>query len=144
MRIVCPTCSAVYEVPDALLSDGKRTRCARCAREWVPQPAAPMAAAPRPASPPPPSVFPAPVIPTPSPPVAPAAAPRAARPSPAPRAEQHHPVKAEPAHSLAVSIALGASILLLAGLCAAAVIWRAVLIGIFPPAERLFLWLGLA
>ena len=36
MRIVCPSCQAVYEVPDKLLSGpAKRVRCARCGvRMW--------------------------------------------------------------------------------------------------------------
>src|SRR5215831_21111111 len=35
MRIVCPFCSAAYEVPDVMLGHGaQRLRCARCAREW--------------------------------------------------------------------------------------------------------------
>ncbi len=36
MRIVCPACSARYEVKEALLIPGRKTRCARCAAEWVP------------------------------------------------------------------------------------------------------------
>ena len=136
MRLVCPTCSAIYEVPDALLADGKRTRCARCAGEWVPQPAG----APSAPLPPTPQVVPAPVIATPP---APAVAPRTARPADVTRETRHRPAGRRMAHTLAVSIALGASILVLAGLCAAMMVWRAALIDIFPPAERVFLWLGL-
>ncbi len=40
MRIVCPACSAAYEVPDALLGTGRPVRCARCGREWTPADAA--------------------------------------------------------------------------------------------------------
>ena len=29
MRIVCPSCSAAYEVPDGLLTGRKAVRCAR-------------------------------------------------------------------------------------------------------------------
>jgi predicted Zn finger-like uncharacterized protein len=36
MRIVCPACSAAYEVPDALLGTGRPVRCARCRQEWMP------------------------------------------------------------------------------------------------------------
>lgn len=39
MRIVCPACEAVYEVPDSLLGKPRPLRCARCGHEWVPQPA---------------------------------------------------------------------------------------------------------
>jgi predicted Zn finger-like uncharacterized protein len=41
MQIVCPACSAAYEVPMTLLRPGQMVRCARCAREWVPSPDAP-------------------------------------------------------------------------------------------------------
>ncbi len=37
MRIVCPTCEATYNVPDAALSPGRPVRCARCGNNWVPQ-----------------------------------------------------------------------------------------------------------
>lgn len=36
MRIVCPACTATYEVPIALLKPGQPVRCARCTKEWVP------------------------------------------------------------------------------------------------------------
>ena len=36
MRIDCPNCAAVYEIPDRLLQAGPRTlRCAACARTWT-------------------------------------------------------------------------------------------------------------
>ena len=79
----------------------------------------------------------------PPPPVVPAAPPRPARPPAPPREESHRPIKQRRPHAMAVSIAMGASVLVLVGLCAAAVVWRAALIGVFPPAERVFLWLGL-
>ncbi len=38
MRIVCPACDAVYEVPDSLLgAEARALRCARCGHEWVPR-----------------------------------------------------------------------------------------------------------
>jgi predicted Zn finger-like uncharacterized protein len=40
MRIRCPACSATYEVADALLDPPRTVRCARCANDWVPEPAA--------------------------------------------------------------------------------------------------------
>lgn len=48
MRIVCPICSATYEVQDSLLKPGRVVRCARCSEQWVAIPVA--------APPPPPSV----------------------------------------------------------------------------------------
>jgi predicted Zn finger-like uncharacterized protein len=45
MRIRCPSCSATYEVADALLDPPRTVRCARCSEEWM---AAPMAETPPP------------------------------------------------------------------------------------------------
>jgi predicted Zn finger-like uncharacterized protein len=61
MRIVCPNCSAEYEVPEARLRAGRAVRCARCGGTWVPEPAqaadvsAVAAPAPAPVAPPVPS-----------------------------------------------------------------------------------------
>jgi predicted Zn finger-like uncharacterized protein len=40
MRIVCPTCSATYDVRDALLAPGRAVRCTRCGEQWLPVKAA--------------------------------------------------------------------------------------------------------
>ena len=45
MRIRCPSCSATYEVPDALLDPPRTVRCAQCGHDWM---AEPVAEAPRP------------------------------------------------------------------------------------------------
>ncbi|MCQ9155496.1 zinc-ribbon domain-containing protein [Acidomonas methanolica] len=34
MRIVCPKCDAVYEVPSALVSTSRRLQCSRCGAGW--------------------------------------------------------------------------------------------------------------
>jgi predicted Zn finger-like uncharacterized protein len=36
MRIVCPVCSATYEVRDTLLAPGRAVRCTRCGEQWLP------------------------------------------------------------------------------------------------------------
>jgi predicted Zn finger-like uncharacterized protein len=36
MRIVCPSCAAAYNVPEARVSPGRLVRCARCTEEWLP------------------------------------------------------------------------------------------------------------
>jgi predicted Zn finger-like uncharacterized protein len=52
MRLVCPECTAAYDVPDSMLGGAaRRVRCARCSHEWIFDPAA-QAAAP-PSEPPP-------------------------------------------------------------------------------------------
>ncbi len=35
MRIQCPSCTAIYEVADALLDPPRTVRCARCTHDWV-------------------------------------------------------------------------------------------------------------
>ena len=42
MRIVCPSCTAAYEVPDSLLTPGRTVRCAKCGESWVALQAAPV------------------------------------------------------------------------------------------------------
>lgn len=57
MRAVCPSCEAVYEVPDRLVGAGRRLRCANCGHEWTLLQAAPEAPA---GPPPPPAIAPLP------------------------------------------------------------------------------------
>jgi predicted Zn finger-like uncharacterized protein len=38
MRIVCPSCAAAYEVSDALIRSRRSVRCAKCSTEWRPDP----------------------------------------------------------------------------------------------------------
>jgi predicted Zn finger-like uncharacterized protein len=33
-QIVCPSCDATYQVPDAALAAGRRLRCAKCGHLW--------------------------------------------------------------------------------------------------------------
>ena len=143
MRIVCPGCTATYDVPERLAGSGKRLRCARCAHEWIPQEMAASAADPAPPSepvaPPPP----------PPPPPAPPAAPPPRQPDPAPppalHAEPKPKVSAQARRSvrLAVGLALALSVLALAGLLAAGLWWRQAVMQLFPPSRLLFGWLGL-
>jgi predicted Zn finger-like uncharacterized protein len=35
MRIVCPSCAAVYEVPASRMTPRRMVRCARCGGEWL-------------------------------------------------------------------------------------------------------------
>ena len=36
MKIVCPSCDAVYEVPEKVVTSRRKMRCARCSTDWVP------------------------------------------------------------------------------------------------------------
>jgi predicted Zn finger-like uncharacterized protein len=155
MRIICPSCDATYEVPDAMLAGAARkVRCARCGNEWVPTPVsiAPLAleeseadfAAHEPHAPP----HAEPPLP----------------PEPPGRAEPRlHPLR--PRHEVArgpeppdddddddepprpgglrVVLAWSLSLLVLAGLAVAAVQWRGQVMAAWPPSERLYVALGL-
>ena len=173
MRIVCPTCSAAYEVPDSLLGTGRPVRCARCTREWVPETAT--QAAPGNGGSPSPPVLPPPLsvversaldrsgLGEPS--------ERPARPIAPPLVEIEplapietsplaEPVMPEPALSVPpedirdprkvrrentiVRLAWAASILLLVVLAWAAYGWRAEIMHAWPASERLYAAFGLA
>ncbi len=42
MRIGCPSCNAVYQVPDEQLVEGRLVRCVRCGTDWSPVVAVPV------------------------------------------------------------------------------------------------------
>ena len=42
MRIGCPSCNAVYQVPDEQLLEGRVVRCVRCGTDWSPIVAVPV------------------------------------------------------------------------------------------------------
>lgn len=65
MRATCPSCEAVYEIPDRLVGSGRRLRCANCGHEWTLLQAAP---APAPTASAPPASPPGPMPVTPPPP----------------------------------------------------------------------------
>jgi predicted Zn finger-like uncharacterized protein len=46
MKIVCPSCDAIYEVPDKVVTSRRKMRCARCATDWVPADTMPASAPP--------------------------------------------------------------------------------------------------
>ena len=132
MRIACPTCDATYEVPDALIGAGRRLRCAKCAHEWLVEPASPALLEPEPATP-----------------VAPPL-PAAAVPPPMlePRRPAPPPAAAVPVAGRFAAVALWAAwigtVLLLAGAVAGAWAWRAPIMAAWPPAARVYLLFGAA
>jgi predicted Zn finger-like uncharacterized protein len=146
MRIVCPSCEAEYDVPEAMLSGRRNVRCAKCAREWAPF-------APPPAPPPPPPP-PEPVAAAPEP-MAEPAEPSAPRPAPAAATLADHappivppkPRKTAKVPGSAPSLGVVIAWLLTAALIAAAigVLWlkRAQVVSFFPPARRLYVLFGL-
>ncbi len=120
MRIVCPACTAIYDVPEARLAPGRAVRCARCGTDWLPlaaealplQPAEEMSpSVPEPARAPPPSLA----------------------------------GTAKPRRADAVALAGWAvSLALLAALGWGGVRWRDSVMRAWPPSERLYAALGLA
>ena len=164
MRIVCPTCSAAYDVPPALLGPtARKVRCAKCLHEWVPEEARDAAPEPPPApppSPPPPAATMAqvpPMVTAPMPvmdalpeepehmPGAPAVeAPRVEPPRIDPEIAVLRRPKPSPAGTqMQTMVALAASVLILCALAGAATTWRAQVMRAWPPSERVFAAIGL-
>ena len=123
MRITCPSCAAEYDVP-GVLAPGRTVKCAKCGSKWAPVPPLP---------PPPP-----PMIEAKAEPVAPIPPPAPPRPTPmvAPLAEP-------PPRRLPLVLAWVGSLLVLAGLVAAAVVWREPVMAAWPPSIRLYALLRL-
>jgi predicted Zn finger-like uncharacterized protein len=136
MRIVCPDCAAVYEVPAALLGGpARRVRCARCGREWEARPADPKPPEPTLAEPAPPAIE-APPVPIPAPAPAPTNAVLIAA---EPLVERAAPRRSRPA-ALA---GWGATLLVLAGILIAAYLWRAPIEAAWPASQGAYAMLGL-
>jgi predicted Zn finger-like uncharacterized protein len=133
MRIECPSCGAVYEVADSLVPAGRIVRCARCAREWMPVPAAPVAE-PRPEPDPPPKP------PEPERPEVATKPQAATRPSAMDRLAAHRPT---PRPSARLRLAWAASALLLVLAVAAAYEWRGRVVAGWPPSARVYALFGL-
>ncbi len=146
MRITCPACTAAYDVPDAQLAPGRGVQCARCGSGWVPvAPAATAAPLVQPAKA---SALPAAPPPAASPTDAPAPAPADERPALErlyaaaipPPLPQPPPI---PRGRTLLPVAWAATLMVLAGLAAAAVTWRTDVMRAWPPSERLYAALGL-
>ncbi len=127
MKIVCPSCSAAYEVPRDRLAPGRIVRCARCSADWVPV-ALPVAA-PVPVAP----------VPMPAPPTVRAAEPAQAFTPPIGHTEPAPPARRRAAVSLAWLLTF--AVLGAAGW--AAYTYRPDIVRIWPPSERAYLALGL-
>lgn len=133
MRLVCPSCSAAYDVPDSLLTAGRVVRCARCGWEWTPVAEAPPESA---ASPPPPL----PVL------MADAPARFGARHGPTHRPSAMDWLAAHPAilrSRLPLRAAWAASSIILMSAAWGAYAWRAQIVEAWPPSARAYAALGL-
>ena len=66
MQLACPACAATYQVPDALIGDGRQMQCVRCGEAWfATAPSQPETPPPRPDAPAMPRIAP-PAEPVPS------------------------------------------------------------------------------
>ena len=143
MRIVCPSCAAAYEVPDAVVASGRNMRCARCATEFQPgqrsQP--PVPTGPAPISDPATAVLGAP-IPTSGAVTAErhvaGGAGAAAPVSQARLVSRLHAIL--PAPPVLAGWAL--SLVLLVGIGAGALVWRQAIMHAWPPSTRLYAAFG--
>ncbi|MCK8787163.1 zinc-ribbon domain-containing protein [Roseomonas sp. NAR14] len=168
MRITCPGCDAVYDVPEALAGSGRKLRCARCGRSWSPAAAPAMAdgqattpamAARQAAAPehaaleqasrgsgqtatPAGASLPRPMVP--EPPLGLPPLPAASRPESARWEELPLPMPEErPPTGTGVWLALGMSVVLLVAAAASLLVWRDELATQWPPIGRLYAALGL-
>lgn len=124
MRIVCPSCSAAYDVPDSLVTPGRVVRCARCGGQWMPVDAAPAPPAPESAAE-----------------EAPSQTVLVARQSAMARLAAH-PVRPKP--MVGLRLAWAASLVVLAVAVWAAYAWRSPIMAAWPPSARAYSLFGMA
>lgn len=148
MRIGCPSCNAVYQVPDEQLAKGRMVRCVRCGTDWSPIVVVPVEdeavgasvaeAGPAPAES---SPEPDPDVPArrmaldDDPVVSPAVTPATAEPPAAVQVRRG---------GAWLAIAWVASVLLVIGAVAALVVWRDAVMQAWPPSIRAYAALKLA
>jgi predicted Zn finger-like uncharacterized protein len=145
MRITCPNCQAVYNVPEIKLMGRRAVRCSRCGKDWTPE-ISPLEAGPQPhlldhshadRADPPPLSEPEPAQP---PPPLPQFRPSAREFT----AMQRLVRTAEPPKpSVWVKIAWVLSLVLVALMLSGAVIFRAGIMRAWPPSARAYAALGL-
>jgi predicted Zn finger-like uncharacterized protein len=149
MRIVCPSCSADYDVPDSLVTAGRVVRCAACGGEWIPvevdaaepDSAPPSALQPPPNDPPPVSGNAVPTAAPQEPPVdGLTIADAVLRPQSAMDRLALH--SALPSSRLRLRLAWLASLAVLAFLGWAAYAWRAEISTTWPPSARMYAIFG--
>jgi predicted Zn finger-like uncharacterized protein len=147
MRIVCPSCSAEYDVPDSLVTAGRVVRCARCGGEWMP---VEVGAAERHSVPPspvqptmddPPPV-PGEPVPTAAPPPVDGSAGAETSPRPPSAMDRLALHSARPSSRLRLRLAWLASLAVLAFLGWAAYAWRAEISTAWPPSARMYAIFG--
>lgn len=117
MRLVCPHCTAAYDVPPALVVGRRAIRCARCGEEWAER-----GEAEKPEAPPPVRAVSAPVA--------------------TPRVDP--PIAPSRRSTTAIRLAWVVSVLVLVLAGWGAVAWRTEAMHAWPPSQRVYSALGLA
>ena len=143
MRLVCPSCTATYEVADAIMPQSGQVQCARCGTAWQTHPPAsePPATKPPATKPPatkPPAIAGHPAIAEPVAPVPSPAPERLAPPLPEPAWTELKP--AGPAAGQRRNILAGwaLSVAVIVILVAMVFIFRADIQRVWPPSARIF------
>ncbi|MBW8270122.1 zinc-ribbon domain-containing protein [Caldovatus aquaticus] len=150
MRLTCPNCAASYDVPDHLLAGAVRrpVRCTRCDAVWTPSATETEAPAPAAPAPEPRQAAPGGSAGIPSAAAGGAAVAGEMPSSRPPWRLELSPAAPEEAQTagggarLALAAAWLASLALVAGGAAALWAWRDEVGALWPPARRLFSWLG--
>jgi predicted Zn finger-like uncharacterized protein len=144
MRIQCPSCAAVYDVPDTLLPTSRVVRCAACAHDWTAVPAAPPAPEPEAPAAAEPEPLPEPAAPEPAPPSDPAVE-DVPTPAAMDRLAASYPPKSPPRRPPnLLTAAWAASLVLIASLATLGVTGRETVMRAWPPSTRLYHALGVA
>ena len=151
MRIVCPSCSAAYDVADSLLTPGRTVRCTRCGKEWV---VLIEAEAPLVQAKPPPAEVEAPLVEVAAPLVHEPAPEELSAEAPGERETESRrltamdrlaqPMALRSSGRAALRVAWAASVVIILWLLWGAYAWRADVMADWPPSVRLYSLLGLA
>jgi len=136
MELTCPACAAAYNVPDAMIGEGRQIRCARCGHQWFATPSQGTSesseAPPAPPAPPPAEPEPAPTT---------VLAPEP-EPEPEPEAPAEPELTSPPPRSIGLWLAWAASLALVVGAAGALWQFQAAVTAVWPPFGRLAAWFG--
>ena len=121
MQVACPSCAATYQVPDAMIGEGRQIRCVRCGDSWF-------ATASRPDAAPDVIETPTPLVP-----------PRVETAAPLVEPDLPNPVRRPPG---LLPLAWIGSLAVWAGGLYVLWVGRTILTDLWPPIARLYLLLG--
>lgn len=127
MQLACPACAATYQVPDAMIGEGRQMKCVRCGESWFAS--APLAGG---------------VEDEPTSPVAPPPQPIAVEPAAIPTPSQSPAAEATPPRRSGALLSLAWVGSLAAWAAGLYVLWSAgeTLMALWPPIARLYAWVG--